>query len=131
MSLVVLCLRDLSFVPAGRDWPPDDSWSDRLLACRHILVFPGTHLLPLLLRVHTAAKITGLPTGIQQKFETFETLRPTQPRAAQTHNKKGVQPAHCGIPDAVDAAPIGYHGPLEYFKTAIQRPDLPRSAGTM
>ena len=83
------------------------------------------------LRVHTAAKITGRPTGIEQKFGTFETLRPKKPRDAQTHNKKGVQPAHCGIPDAVDAAPIEYHGPLEYFKTAVQRLNIPRSAGTL
>ena len=53
--------------------------------------------------VQLRVKITGGPTGIEQKFGTFETLRTTTLRAAQTHNKKGVQPAHCGIPDAVDA----------------------------
>ena len=81
--------------------------------------------------VQLRVKITGGPTGIEQKFGTFETLRPKKPRDAQTHNKKGVQPAHCGIPDAVDAAPIEYHGPLQHFKAAVQRPDLPRSAGIM
>ena len=83
------------------------------------------------LRVHTAAKITGGPTGIEQKFGTFETLRPKIPRDAQTHNKKGVQPAHRGIPDAVDAAPIDYHGPLQHFKAAVQRPHVQGSAGIM
>ena len=61
----------------------------------------------------------------------IETLGATQPRASQTPHKKGVQPAHCGIPDAVDAAPIEYHGPLEHAAPAVQRPDLPRSAGTL
>ena len=78
-----------------------------------------------------------LPTAAQTRFKTtpglepVETLRPRKPRASQTPHKKGVQPAHCGIPDAVDAAPIEYHGPLEHFTAAVQRPDLPRSAGTM
>ena len=81
--------------------------------------------------VQLRVKITGGPTGIEQKFGTFETLGHKKPRDAQTHNKKGVQPAHCGIPGAVDAAPIEYHGPLEHFKAAQLRPDLPRSAGTM
>ena len=78
-----------------------------------------------------------LPTAAQTTFKTtpglepVETLRATTPRAAQTPHKKGVQPAHCGIPGAVDAAPIEYHGPLQHFKAAQLRPDLPRSAGAM
>ena len=84
----------------------------------------------MLLRVHTAAKNTGGPAGIQQTFGTFETC---ELRNLETHKRltKKESSALCGIPGAVDAAPIEYHGPLEYFKAAVQRPDLPRSAGTM